>query len=52
MNDVQSIPVRVPDELRQRLETEARAYDRRLSAEIRVLLQEALAKRTAERTAA
>lgn len=49
---VSSIPVRTPDELRQRLEAEAKANDRRLSAEIRVLLVEALTKRAAERTAA
>ena len=52
MSDVPSIPVRVPDDLRQRLEAEAKASDRRLSAEIRVLLQEALKTRAAERAVA
>ncbi|HEV2156353.1 Arc family DNA-binding protein [Bradyrhizobium sp.] len=51
-SDVPSIPVRVPDELRQRLEAEAKASDRRLSAEIRVLLQEALKSRAEQGAAA
>lgn len=46
------IPVRAPKELREKLEAEAKASDRSLSATVRVLLQEAFAKRSTERTAA
>lgn len=51
-SEIPSIPVRLPADLRQRVEAEARAYDRRLSAEIRVLLQEALKTRAADRAVA
>ncbi|WP_441232799.1 ribbon-helix-helix domain-containing protein [Bradyrhizobium sp. 1200_D9_N1_1] len=53
MSDVHSIPVRVPEDLRQKLEAEAKATDRSLSGMVRFLLQEAFSKRaSAERTAA
>jgi hypothetical protein len=52
MSDVHSIPVRAPEALRRKLEDEAKASDRSLSSMVRVLLAEALSKRTSERTAA
>jgi hypothetical protein len=39
------IPVRAPQDLRLKLDAEAQKNDRSLSAEVRVLLQEALSKR-------
>jgi predicted DNA-binding protein len=52
MSKVHSIPVRVPEELREKLEAEAKATDRPLSSMVRVLLQEAFSKRSAEQSAA
>lgn len=46
------IPVRAPKELRDKLEAEAKASDRSLSATVRVLLQEAFAKRAGEQRSA
>ncbi|MGA2056913.1 MAG: Arc family DNA-binding protein [Bradyrhizobium sp.] len=48
MSTVHSIPVRVPEELRDKLEAEAKASDRSLSSLVRVLLQEAFSKRSTE----
>jgi len=42
------IPVRAPQDLRLRLDAEAEKNDRSLSAEVRVLLQEALSRRSTE----
>jgi predicted HicB family RNase H-like nuclease len=52
MSTVHSIPVRVPEELRERLEAEAKAADRSMSSLVRVLLQEAFSKRSAEQQGA
>jgi hypothetical protein len=52
MSDVHSIPVRVPDDLRQKIAAKAKATDRSLSAMVRVLLQEACSRATEERSAA
>ena len=52
MSDVHSIPVRVPVDLRQKLEAEAKATDRSLSSLVRVMLQEAFSKRAEQRSAA
>jgi predicted DNA-binding protein len=48
MSKVHSIPVRVPEELREKLEAEAKATDRPLSSLVRVLLQEAFSNRSAQ----
>ncbi|MET4149913.1 ribbon-helix-helix protein, CopG family [Bradyrhizobium sp. RT7b] len=52
MSDVHSIPVRVPEDLRRKLEAEAKATDRSLSSLIRVMLHEGFAKRTGEQRSA
>jgi hypothetical protein len=41
-----TIPVRVSEEFRDRLQAEAQAVDRPVSSLVRVLLQEALTKRS------
>jgi hypothetical protein len=46
------IPVRAPKELREKLEAEAKASDRSLSATVRVLLAEAFSRRAETRSAA
>jgi hypothetical protein len=48
MSTGHSIPVRVPEELREKLEAEAKAADRSLSSLVRVLLLEAFSKRSAQ----
>jgi predicted transcriptional regulator len=48
MSTVHSIPVRVPEELRDKLEAEAKATDRSLSSLVRVLLAEAFSKRSVQ----
>ncbi|MCK1542205.1 ribbon-helix-helix protein, CopG family [Bradyrhizobium sp. 160] len=52
MSDVHSIPVRVPEDLRRKLEAEAKATDRSLSSLVRVMLQESFAKRAGEQRSA
>jgi predicted HicB family RNase H-like nuclease len=52
MSTVHSIPVRVPEELREKLEAEAKAADRSMSSLVRVLLQEAFSKRSSEQQGA
>jgi CopG antitoxin of type II toxin-antitoxin system len=52
MSKIHSIPVRVPEDLRLKLEAEAKATDRPLSSLVRVLLQEAFSKRGDEQRSA
>jgi predicted transcriptional regulator len=52
MSTIHSIPVRVPEELREKLEAEAKASDRSISSVVRVLVREAFAKRSAEQQGA
>jgi hypothetical protein len=51
MSKVQTIPVRVTEEFREKLQAEATATDRPIASLVRVLLQDALAKRTAAQAA-
>ncbi|HEY8336711.1 MAG TPA: hypothetical protein VIQ05_23205 [Tardiphaga sp.] len=51
MSKIQTIPVRVTEEFREKLQAEATATDRPIASLVRVLLQDALAKRSAPQEA-
>lgn len=52
MSDIHSIPVRVSGEIRGKLEAEAKEKECSLSAAVRMLLKEALSRRSAEQRSA
>jgi hypothetical protein len=51
MSKIQTIPVRVTEEFREKLQAEASASDRSIASLVRVLLQDALAKRATAQAA-